>query len=57
MVHNVVHMETNRIPTWTLGDCLRKARTEAHVSTEGLAAELGVSRNTITNYETGKTIP
>ena len=39
------------VPTWTVGDRLRKAREEAGISVEGMAYELGLSRTTITNYE------
>lgn len=48
-------MTTTTVPEWTLGDRLAKARNAARISVEQMAAELGVSRNTVTNYEHDKT--
>ncbi|MBN9326555.1 helix-turn-helix transcriptional regulator [Cellulomonas sp. 73-145] len=45
------------IPEWTLADRLRKAREAAGISTADFATDLGVSRNTITNYERGHVSP
>ncbi len=36
---------------WTLGDRLHKSRKVAGISVEQMAQHLGVSRNTITNWE------
>ena len=51
-------METlTSLPTWTLGDRLRKARDHAGLSVQEMADDLGVSRTTISKYEhdaTGK---
>lgn len=44
-------------PTWTLGDRLRKARRVADLDAQSLAATLGVSRNTISNYENDHVVP
>lgn len=44
-------------PTWTLGDRLRKARDVAGITSQDMADRLGVSRNTITNYENDHTSP
>lgn len=44
-------------PTFTLGDYMRKARESAGLSSEGMAEQLGVSRNTVTNYERDNTEP
>ena len=49
--------ETQHQPKFTLGDYMRKARESAHLSSEVMAAELGVSRQTVTNYERGHTEP
>ena len=46
-----------RIPEWTIADRLRKAREHANLEQADLAGDLGVSRNTISNYERGKVDP
>lgn len=40
-----------RIPRWTLGDRLRKARSLTGLTTRDFAAKIGVSQATITNAE------
>ncbi|WP_082156361.1 helix-turn-helix domain-containing protein [Cellulomonas sp. A375-1] len=45
------------VPQWTIGDRLRKAREAAGVSTAEFAEAIGVSRNTVTNYERGHVEP
>ena len=48
--------ETNgSIPEFTIGDRLRKARERTGLEQEPFADEIGVSRGTIRNYETGAT--
>lgn len=44
-------------PMWTLGDRLRKARELTGMSQEEFAAVVGISRNTVANYEKGHTRP
>ena len=39
------------VPQWTLGDRLRKAREFAGLQQTELAAEIGVGRSSIINYE------
>ena len=39
------------VPTWTLGDRLRKAREFAGLEQGELAVRIGVSRGTVSNYE------
>lgn len=46
-----------RIPAWTLGDRLRKARVVAEVRVDEMAEHLDVSPDTVTNYEKDKTRP
>lgn len=46
-----IHATSGRIPQFTLGDRLRKAREQAGVGVDEFASEIGVSRNTVTNYE------
>lgn len=46
-----------QVPSWTLGDRLRKARTFAGLEQAELAAELGIARNSVANYELGHTRP
>jgi transcriptional regulator with XRE-family HTH domain len=43
--------EAYTVPQWTLGDRLRKARESAGIGVAEMALRIGVSRNTITNYE------
>lgn len=45
------------VPQWTLGDRLRKAREEAGYTQRELAAAIGISRNSVVNYEVGATEP
>jgi len=45
------------VPTWTLGDRLRKARKHAHLGSQGMADTLGCHRNTIINWEVDRTTP
>lgn len=41
-------------PHWTLGDRLRKAREHAGMEQGELASRIGISRNTVGNYELGR---
>lgn len=50
-------MPDPRIPRWSLGDYLRKAREHAGLEQAQLAVDLGISRNTVINYERGKVSP
>lgn len=43
------------VPSWSEGDRLAKALRHAHVSVGEMADFLGVSRNTISNYTSGRT--
>lgn len=45
---------TGTIPTWTLGDRLRKARAITGMTTREFAERIGVSHGTITNAEGDK---
>ncbi|GAA4112283.1 hypothetical protein GCM10022215_08510 [Nocardioides fonticola] len=42
---------SGRIPTWTQGDLLRKARVSAGYTVAELAVAAGISEKTINNYE------
>lgn len=44
-------------PTKEVGNLIRKQREAMHMTVAQLAGRVGVSRNTITNYEAGKTEP
>lgn len=44
-------------PHWSPGELLRKAREDAKIGVSEMAVKLGVKRNTISNYEHGKTTP
>ena len=50
-------MSDELIPAWTLGDRLAKARQVAGLNISELAHALGISRNSVTNYERGHTTP
>lgn len=39
------------LPTWTIGDRMRKAREEAGISAKQMATRLDMHRNTISGYE------
>ena len=45
------------VPTFVVGDYLRKAREWADLGQEELARDLGISRQTVTNYERGHVTP
>lgn len=45
------------VPTWTLGDRLRKAREHAGLKQTELADEIGIGRSSIINYESDKAVP
>lgn len=45
------------MPSWTVGDRMRKAREHADLSQVQLSDRTGVGRTTIVSYETGKTQP
>jgi transcriptional regulator with XRE-family HTH domain len=46
------------IPTWRLQDRLKRSLDEVpDLSIPGMAAELGVTRQTVTNYLHGHTVP
>jgi transcriptional regulator with XRE-family HTH domain len=52
MRHMTAAMTTiGRVPDWTVGDRLRKSRRAAAISVETMAENLGVTRQTIGNYE------
>lgn len=40
-----------KVPQWTLGDRLRKARHEAGIDITDMADDIGVTPRTISNYE------
>lgn len=44
-------------PEWTLADRMRKARIDAGLTAQQIADAIGISRKSVTNYETGATHP
>jgi transcriptional regulator with XRE-family HTH domain len=49
--------QTTRVPQWTFGDRLKKAREHAGLTQAELAEMTGISRATISNYEVDKFTP
>lgn len=45
------------VPTWTLGDRLRKAREVAGMSQADLARATGISQRSVSSYENGTYSP
>jgi DNA-binding XRE family transcriptional regulator len=45
------------IPAWTLADRMRKSREHADLSQADLAADIGISRASVVNYESGRYQP
>lgn len=43
------------VPRWSIGDRMRKARIHAGMTTDDMAADIGRTRRTISNYESGST--
>lgn len=43
------------IPEWTMADRLRKARETTGMDAQTFAEHVGISRNTVSNYEQGRT--
>lgn len=50
-------MRAGAVPTWTVGDRLRKAREITGLDRQAFAADLEISRNTLAKYETGDAVP
>ncbi len=48
---------STRVPVFTIGDRLRKAREEAGLDQGDFAIETGISRGTISNYERDEVTP
>lgn len=48
---------SERIPVWTVGDRMRKARETSRIKVAAMAAELGCDPDTVSNYERGRTRP
>lgn len=50
-------MSMTTVPRWTLADRLAKARHHCGYTQGELADRLGISRNSVSNYESGTTVP
>jgi transcriptional regulator with XRE-family HTH domain len=46
-----------KVPTWTVGDRMRKARLAAGLSRMEMAEVMGVAPNTVSTWETGSVRP
>lgn len=55
MTQDISHV--GRVPVWTLADRLRKAREMTGLGQAEWAAEVGISRRSVTNYESGTSVP
>lgn len=53
----VVEPQAERVPEWTFGDRLRKAREDAHLDQATIAKMLGVSAGSVSNWEKGRGLP
>lgn len=49
--------QSGTVPEWTLGDHLRKAREHAKLTQTELATEIGISRRSLSSYESDTTEP
>lgn len=49
-------MTDTQVPTWTLGDRLRKAREKAGVTQIEMAKHLGLNPSTVGDYERGANV-
>ncbi len=52
-----IDASAGNIPQFTLGDRLRKAREQAGLGSAEFADTIGVSRNTVGNYEADRVTP
>lgn len=55
--HMTIWTDAGVIPEFTMSDRLRKAREMTGLDQAEFAGELGVSRQTVSNYEMGNTTP
>jgi transcriptional regulator with XRE-family HTH domain len=53
----VTTMTASKVPVWTLGERLEKARKDRGLKQEDMAAILGVSPATVSNWENGARMP
>ena len=51
------HTTASLVPSWTIGDRLRKAREAAGLSQSEFAGETGISRRSISRYESSNIVP
>lgn len=54
---NAEVIEAERVPEWTFGDRLRKAREFARLDQATVAKTLGVSAGSVSNWEKGRGLP
>ena len=53
----ITQLTKKHTPQWTLADRMRKSRTDAGLTAQQIADAIGISRKSVTNYETGSTHP
>jgi transcriptional regulator with XRE-family HTH domain len=57
MTARSTHRDSNRVPVFSLGERIRKAREDAGMSQQQFADELGVDRKTVGNWEADRNQP
>jgi transcriptional regulator with XRE-family HTH domain len=53
----MTQMAPGRVPVFTLGERIRKAREDMALSQQEFAARMGVDRKSISNWESGRHAP
>lgn len=52
-----ITLPAKHTPTWTMADRMWKARKDAGLTAQQIADAIGISRKSVTNYESGTTKP
>jgi transcriptional regulator with XRE-family HTH domain len=57
MTARSAHRDSDRVPVFSLGERIRKAREDAGMSQQQFADELGIDRKTVGNWEADRNQP